>query len=420
MAVYLLKVNVLLMLFYGFYRLMLGRDTFFSWRRGALLAVYGLSAGLPLVDLSGWMQQQEALAALADGYTHVFLPAVTVSPKAAAALSASHVLSGLWVAGVVLLTVRFLIGLGSILRLAHTCPAAEVDGVRIKELRHSESPFSFFRWIFVNPRAQDADSLAEILIHEQAHVSQWHSVDSVLGELFTIFCFLNPFAWLLRREVRINLEYLADERVIGEGREAKAYQYHLLGLAYHKNVATLSNNFNVLPIKKRIKMMNKKRSKEYGKWKYLLFVPVAVLLLMACNLNNKSRKAAEQTDSAAAVAVTGAADSEVAAPKGKVFDLVEQMPRFPGGNEELMSYLSRSLRYPAEAQKKKIEGRVVVSFVIEPDGSVSDVKVARSIDPLLDQEAVRVVGGMPKWQPGQQDGKPVRVKYNIPVAFRLQ
>lgn len=420
MGIYLLKVNVLLMLLYGFYRLMLGRDTFFSWRRGALLAVYGLSVGLPLVDLSGWMRRQETFATLSDVYAHVLLPSVVVSPEAVTVLSASHALVMVWLVGVTLLAVRFLTGLYSILRLARMCRTAEVNGVRVKELRHSESPFSFFRWIFVNPQAQDADSLAEILIHEQTHVSQWHSVDIILGELFTMFCFFNPFTWLLRREVRVNLEYLADERVISEGREIKSYQYHLLGLAYHKHVATLSNNFNVLPIKKRIKMMNKKRSKEYGKWKYLLFVPVAAVLLIACNLNKKSQKSAEQADSMAAVVVADFADSGMTASKGKVFDVAEQMPRFPGGNGELMSYLSRSLRYPAAAQKKKIEGRVVVSFVVGLDGSVSDVKVVRPVDPLLDREAVRVVERMPKWQPGKQDGKPVRVRYNIPVSFKLQ
>ncbi|SFG65291.1 TonB family protein [Prevotella sp. KH2C16] len=420
MAVYLLKVNVLLILFYGFYRLMLGRDTFFSWRRAALLAVYGLSVGLPLINLGGWVQQQEGLAALSDSYTHVFLPSVVVSPEAVTVLSAAHVLFMVWLAGMVVLSVRFLSGLHSILRLAHACPTTEVNGIRVKELRHSESPFSFFRWIFVNPRAQDADSLAEILIHEQAHASQWHSVDIILSELFTIFCFFNPFAWLLRREVRINLEYLADERVIGEGRETKSYQYHLLGLAYHKNVATLSNNFNVLPIKKRIKMMNKKRSNEYGKWKYLLFVPVAAVLLVACNLNNKPRKEAEQTDSVPMTATAGDSVSAVKSSEGKVFDVVEEMPQFPGGSAKLMSYLSSHLQYPAEAQKKKIEGRVVVSFVVETDGAVSGVKVVRSIDPLLDQEAVRVVEDMPRWQPGKQHGKTVRVKYNIPVAFKLQ
>lgn len=104
----------------------------------------------------------------------------------------------------------------------------------------------------------------------------------------------------------------------------------------------------------------------------------------------------------------------------KVFDVVEQMPSFPGGNGALMSYLSSHLQYPVVAQENGVQGRVVVSFVVERDGSISDVKIARSIDPSLDKEAVRVVKSMPKWNPGKQNGSAVRVKYNVPVSFKLQ
>ena len=113
-----------------------------------------------------------------------------------------------------------------------------------------------------------------------------------------------------------------------------------------------------------------------------------------------------------------------AAPKeevsNKVFDVVEQMPSFPGGQGALMSYLSQNIRYPVVAQENGVQGRVTVSFVVERDGSITDVTVVRSVDPSLDKEAVRVIKSMPKWNPGKQNGSPVRVKYNVPVSFRLQ
>ena len=104
----------------------------------------------------------------------------------------------------------------------------------------------------------------------------------------------------------------------------------------------------------------------------------------------------------------------------KVFDVVEEMPSFPGGNGALMSYLASNIKYPVVAQENGVQGRVIVSFVVERDGSISDVRVARSVDPSLDREAQRVVKSMPKWKPGKQNGSAVRVKYTVPVVFRLQ
>lgn len=104
----------------------------------------------------------------------------------------------------------------------------------------------------------------------------------------------------------------------------------------------------------------------------------------------------------------------------KIFDVVEEMPSFPGGNGALMSYLASNIKYPVVAQENGVQGRVIVSFVVERDGSISDVRVARSVDPSLDREAQRVVKSMPRWKPGKQNGSAVRVKYTVPVVFRLQ
>lgn len=103
----------------------------------------------------------------------------------------------------------------------------------------------------------------------------------------------------------------------------------------------------------------------------------------------------------------------------KVLDECEQMPEFPGGTAALMRYLSENMKYPVEAQENGIQGRVVVSFIVETDGSISNIQVARSVAPSLDAEAVRVVSSMPKWYPGMNKGHYVRVKYNVPVTFRL-
>ena len=106
--------------------------------------------------------------------------------------------------------------------------------------------------------------------------------------------------------------------------------------------------------------------------------------------------------------------------ENKVFDVVEQMPSYPGGNGALMQYLSSHIKYPVIAEENGIQGRVICTFIVERDGSITDVRIAKSVDPSLDKEAMRVVSSMPKWIPGKQNGSAVRVKYTLPVTFRLQ
>ena len=430
--VYLLKVNVLLAVFYGFYRLLFTRDTFFVWRRVVLLLMAAAALSIPLADLSWWVASHEQTANLAEVYQEVMLPTVTITGTEAR-FPWLRLFTLLYMCGVGVLLARLAWQLTTIVRMMRS---AEQAADKVFRLKDSTCPFSFFRWIFVNPQAQSEEQLQEIMTHERAHVEQWHSLDIVLMELLAIACWPNPFVWLMRREVRLNLEYLADERVVEAGSERKAYQYHLLGLAYGKNVATVCNNFNVLPLKLRIRMMNKKRTNSWLRAKYLLLVPVIGVALVACNLDKKTAEpatAAEQAlgDSAAekslmgGVTVDGApaqdeAQAEGSVVEGKVFDVVEQMPWFPGGEQELMNFLMKNIKYPKEATDKGTQGRVVVQFIVDKDGSVVEPTVVKSVSPELDQEALRVVKMMPKWRPGKQNGEVVRVRYAIPVSFRLQ
>ena len=119
--------------------------------------------------------------------------------------------------------------------------------------------------------------------------------------------------------------------------------------------------------------------------------------------------------------VTASAQKTVVSQKNqKVYDVAEQMPEYPGGMPAMFEFLMENMKYPKDAEKQKVEGRVMVMFVVETDGSISDVKVAKKTFPSLDAEAVRVVQSMPKWTPGRDKGKVVRVQYTLPVSFRLK
>lgn len=264
-----------------------------------------------------------------------------------------------------------------------------------------------------------AIELKEILAHEKTHVRQLHSFDVMIGELTTIICWINPAAWLLKREIRQNLEFLADNQVIESGFDAKNYQYHLIRLAYQTPEIKLTNNFNVSPLKKRITMMNQKKTPKTGMLKYLLIVPLVSALVISSNaesmLNSAGKAVNEQTPPPPPPPppVGEISDQDV------IFMVVEKMPQYPGGDEELFKYLATNIKYPSDAKEQNIEGRVICQFVINRDGSVSDVVVVRSIAPSLDAEAVRVISAMPNWTPGEQRGQTVRVKYTLPINFKL-
>lgn len=409
MLMYLIKANVVLVVLFGFYQLISAGDTFFKWRRLSLLTVYVLSLLLPTIDLSVLVNETAPLGNILPRMAYN-LPEVMVKPTRDA-FDWQQLAVWLYAGVALALLLRVFWQVVVVCRLAQRSERATLHGTAVCLLTGDYSPFSFFRWIFVNPDDKTPSQVQQILTHEQTHVAQWHSADALLSQLFVAAFWFNPVAWLMRLQVRNNLEYLADRSVISGGTDKKAYQYHLLAVAYRTNVATITNNFNVLPLKKRIKMMNKQTSNPLARFKYLLFVPLVIALLA---MNSTAMRANVQKK----VVKTTKATKKTSA-NDKVYEVCEQMPTFPGGDAALMKYLSENVKYPALAIKAQEQGRVVVSFTVEKDGAISDVKVARSVTPSLDAEAVRVVKAMPKWTPGKQGGQLVRVRYNVPVSFKL-
>ena len=423
---YLLQVNVGLILFYALYKLVCTRDTFFRSRRFILIVSLVLPFILPFIDVREWLESRDRMIMLTHFDYSAVLPEIVVGSEAAETGNRVFVLSEwigyLYLAGVVVLLVRLAVQAFSLYRLIVRMPEKEINGVRIKCLNDPSGPFSFFGWIFMNPAAVKEDEISEILTHEMAHVKQHHSVDVLLAEMVSICCWMNPFAWLLKREVRLNLEFLADRKVMEAGFATKSYQYHLLGLAYNHKYG-LSNNFNFSHLKQRIIMMNKKKSNATGHIKYALFVLPAFALLVAGNIS--CSQDASQTEDAKEEVVAPVSPEAKEAPadstaKEEVFMVAEQTPEFPGGMKELLKFLQDNLKYPENAMKNNVQGRVIVQFVVEKDGTLTEFKVARSVDPDLDAEALRVLQTMPKWKPGMQRGKIVRVKFTVPVSFKLQ
>ena len=410
--IYLLKVNAGIALFYAFYKLFCQRDTFFQWRRYALLSFLGISLVYPLLNIQDWVKEQPAMYELADYYATWMIEEETIATpevslaKAPQAPSLLTLCMYLYYIGVIVMSLRFLMQLGSVCWMRWKGTRTRVDGQRIISIPTEADPFSFFGWIFLYLPGLKAENRQEILKHEQTHARQWHSMDVILCELINIVCWFNPFAWLMKTEIRLNLEYLADHKVAETMGDCKQYQYHLLNLV-NKNVQTgLCNNFNVSHLKRRIMMMNKKRTHTIGRIKYALFAPLAGALLLVSNIEVVARSTKEVLEGNLLQQET-------------IHQTVDELPDFPGGMMECMKFLAKNIKYPEEAIKNGIQGRVIIQMVIKKDGSIADAKVVRHVDPLLDAEALRVVNLMPKWKPGKHKGEIVNVRFTLPVMFRL-
>ena len=409
MIMYLLKLNIALILLFIFYKLMFTGDTFFSWRRTTLIGMYFVAMLVPGMDFSAWLSNSEGMTSIANEYATVVLPVVSISSEGRGALGWEGIALIVYSVVVCVLLLRFLWQLISIILLKNNSQTAYIHDTEVYVLTNDEGPFSFFNWIFINPERHKSDEIEEIMMHELTHCQQLHSIDIIFAELFCVVFWFNPFVWLLKREVRLNLEYLADNSVLANGKDNKEYQYHLLGLTYRKNVATITNNFNVLPIKKRIKMMNKKETKGILKAKYMLYIPLVAMLLAVSNIETIARNVAKVT---ASVEIQRKPKK---APE-RVYTVAEVMPTFKGN---LYQWLSENLRYPKDAVSRKEQGRVMVRFIVTDKGEVIKPEIVRSVTPSLDKEALRVVSKMPAWNPGRNGNKNVATKYMLPIIFSL-
>lgn len=434
--IYFLKVNLALALLYVCYRLLFREDTFFRLRRGVLLSIYLIAFLYPLPDLSGWLAGQTSVADIISYYS-VLLPKETVTMPNHEITSTTGwketgltVMQLIWLAGASILLFRCLAELFTVCRLYKKCRKITLNGIRICLLPKDESSYSFFKWIFISPSQDYGEKLDDILVHERTHVRQWHSADILLSEIVCIICWINPFAWWLKKEISINHEFIADEQVMLSGFNKKEYQYHLIGMEQpNMAIANLYNNFSVLPLKKRITMLNKKRTNSVRKVKYLALIPMAAGLLLLNNIDAMARVLNEKvTDVIQLPALeTVVSETEIADPlppgKDKIYDLdkCDIKPEFPGGEGALLQFLAKSIKYPVEAQRLGKQGTVNISFVIEKDGMITNAKIVQPLYPSLDKEALRVINSMPKWTPGKlKDGTVVRVQYAVPLTYRLQ
>ncbi len=419
--IYLIQVNIALALFYLLYVIVLKRDTFLRLRRLFFLSVIVFSLLYPFFTIPAlsdmWISRSSGL----EGTTVTVMRgepgrAMVVKEEKAApvAISREKILFFFYITITLGFVFRFLFQLLSIHNVWIKSQKKIISGIPVYQLEQDVTPFSFFNLIFIHTGKHSETELSQILLHEQTHVRQWHSIDVILIEWVYLFSWWNPFVWLMKREMAMNLEYLADSGVLREGVDSREYQYHLLRLTYHETTVQIVNNFNVSQLKQRIMMMNKTKTPALQLVKYVLVVPLFFLFVMA-----NSMYAAENGDKSVAGNNLPEPPPQKKGEAEELFIVADSQPEFPGGESAMMKFLADNIRYPVIAQENGIQGRVVCDFTIMKDGSISNVNILQG-DPALDAEVKRLISSMPQWKPGNQRGNAVNVRGVFPVVFRLQ
>ena len=448
--VYILKSSVCLAAFYLFYRLLMARETFHRFNRFALLGILLLSCLLPLIEVNVKQEPEVRQTMLTLGQLLMMADAessATVGAVEEATVTWVQMALLAYLSGILFFAFRNACSLMRLLMLLKSGSRQHVDcylpGRRehVTLIVHNKevAPFSWMKYIVISRKDLEENG-REILIHEFAHIRNRHSLDLLVADVCVFFQWFNPASWLMKQELQNIHEYEADEAVIEEGVDAKQYQLLLIKKAVGTRLYSMANSFNHSKLKKRITMMLKEKSSPWACLKYLYVLPVAAVAVTAFARPEVSEKVEEisavKVNDLAAIVETKVAESvgDTTKPAGvtyvpvevneklkgtPVLTVVEQMPAYPGGMAALMEYFKENMRYPASAKERGLQGRVTVQFVVDKDGSIKEPKVIRSIDQELDEEALRLVKSMSKWESGRQNGEPVAVKFAVPVPFKL-
>ncbi len=401
---YIARAGLYLAVFFAFYLLVMRRTTFFRLNRALLLAGSYLCLILPFIRLR--------TASEAAGIAHS--TAVTMNAQALLSPEVSPfpwggVMLGIYLLGAVVTLSLYVVSAWRMGRIIRSGASVKRNGCTLVLLDGNVPSFSWARKVVMS--RHDLEQNPAIFTHELMHVRHRHSADLVLFLPLQALFWWNPLTWIAREELRLLHEFEADEDVIKNGIDVTQYQLLLVRKAAGEKRFSLASGFQHAKLKNRITMMLKSNSSSWMRWSYLAIIPILALFMFACN---PARHSKNQKDAAA---VTETEPAQEAVP----FQLAEDKPSFNGGDaNEFSMWVYSQIKYPEEAKKNQIQGRVLIQFTVGSDGVVCDVNVLRGVHELIDAEAVRVVSSSPKWEPGRQDGKAVPVRYTFPVIFKLQ
>ena len=420
MAIYILQVTIGWSLFLLLYFVMFRKETFFQLNRWYLITT--LIAGL-LIPLAKYVSINtlfetspavEYVYYLNQGFDQFEITVTAVAESSS--FNFPSLLLLIYTVGVCLLILRLLFGLFRISIIYRNGSTTSFKQFELIQSKAIQSPFSFLNKIFVPERINFLDKETnKVLAHEQCHCEEWHSIDILLLEILNILFWFNPLIYIYKKELKTVHEYIADDYVL---KFSNVQEYGQL-LLQHINPITnnfLENQFYNSQIKNRIMMMTKMKSPKTSLLKYIAVLPLlfcVCILFTSCDL-------------------TGQVEVHDITESPEVFKVVDEMPQFPGcDNEEkselkdcrqkeMLMFIYKNIKYPEAARTQGLQGTNIVRFIVEKDGSITNEEMIKSIGGGTNEECLRVVKSMPKWLPGKQRGVPVRVQFNLPIKFKLE
>lgn len=436
MIQYILESTIIWLMLYALYKIFLQKETFFRLNRIYLLSSLIAGLTLPLINIP--IGYQSAIAV----YELDLVSLVSQSTDASVLTSSNALPSFNWTfiilyfayfSGMLLLLWQFIANLFRILTIYRKGNKRVFEDHTLILMQTDWNPFSFFNWMFIPESIRKEGNFNLIRKHELAHIRQWHSLDILIIEIFRIAFWFNPLIRSYKKALVENHEYLADQSSL---KSTERYNYGNLLLSFnsiHPNLY-LSNQLHNSIIKNRITMMYKKNSSQINKLKYLLVLPLFAAMFFFISCEQKEEVKNENPDQELKIPKESEYSESL---KDEVFKVVEQMPRFPGCENEdndpiryecsktkLVKYIYGNIKYPDEARKGGIEGTVVAQFVVDEKGSILDAKVIRDIGYGCGEEVLKIVNSMndmeEKWTPGQQRGEKVKVMFTLPVKFKLE
>lgn len=443
---YLLQVNLYLILFYGFYRILLRTETFFNLNRGYLVASAALAFFIPLMQ-SEWVRSWFVTEQISQTINVFYDPQVfyVQASKQVRTLTLGDFMAIFYITGILIGIARFggnLVYLGKMMK-------------QKTAQEESKQAFSFFNVLFVSKELKNRST---IMKHEFVHIRQLHSADVLLFELIAIFNWFNPVVYLYKSSIKHIHEFIADE-VASRNESSKAdYAMLLFQEQFGVQAIPLTNNFfNQSLLKLRIKMLNKQRSNQTAMMKYGLIAPLFIVMIVVSSATLASKQLAkienkveefsdknlakviekpsetvtetllkDHIDLSKAFIISPDLVDEVKAiskntrDTNMVFDVVEENPEFIGGMEGLGKFLQENLKYPEAAKKANYSGKVYTSFIVNTDGTTTNFEVLKSGEFGCNEEALRVLKLVPKWIPGKSKGKTVRSRFIVPINFALE
>src|ERR1700743_746391 len=433
---YLLLVNLYLILFYGFYALLLRKETFFHLNRIYLVSSALLSFFIPVIH-SDWVRNLFITQQVQQTLSVYSKPLIIYhfKPIEERDVTIGQIILIIYAIGAGILIAKFIWQLGSLKKI--------IDGPE------TTGAFSFFKSIRLGA---SLDKQGVIAAHEQVHANQWHSVDVLLIEAIAIINWFNPVVYLYRFGIKHIHEYIADKQALKEGIDKAEYALLLLSQTLSAPAHQLVNPFfNHSLLKQRIIMLQKSRSHRIALLKYGLSAPLFILMLILSSamisksetVKSFSKKAEEvflmpavknnsapvQTIQAEKVTPKAFTDNapipqkvdSVSIPEEEpVLLTVEKEPEFKGGISEFYRFLGQNIKYTDAMLKRNVQGKVYISLTVEKDGSLSDIKAVKDIGYGAADEAIRVLKLSPNWEPGYQNGQRVRVRYTLPINFAIR